>query len=440
MTYNKMSYNSIRIAYCGSGEGLGAGMWDDFLQRAKNSRYNYVLAEFAFDRGANTSMQSKKEDFKKAFSKVDKFGLRLIPLIQMGSCWSDHWKYANDNWGANIQMNRVNGKNNGGYTKFFGCPSFAEDQNGIDKTFQELLVTIKSAYTEASVSYPLEFIHLGHDEPSFYQASLIGGVTYFDKAFHSDQSWETYSLNATYSQADRDFINNRINNFGEKVETAFSTLMVNEIYRRVKQIKLNINDNVKLIIYGDAWDPQMNGPNFQLTYLSKKKYNINGKVTGYDNCFKTTPQIRDLPGLNSNEKKDFKENVILMPWNYSENCVTYWPTDLSKKTWVYNTNNTFKFLRAGGFKFMYLHEIIDGKDTNSYRSSNPPGYPQDRISQAKAFTNTSFNYNDNCLGFGAAAWEWWTNPIPKCYESIEYLYNLNSKKLPVVDFKTDTIN
>jgi hypothetical protein len=167
VTYNLMQYNTIRVAYYGNGEDMGNGLVDEFLQKAKDNKYNYVLAEFAMNRGRNSTILAKKEDFLRAFKKADDFGLRLIPLIQVGSCWSHHWRHAQVNWNTNIKMTRIS-SNIGD----FGCPSFSADTAGFDQTFIEMLKQIRNAHKEAKVKYPLEFIHLGHDEPAFYTRML----------------------------------------------------------------------------------------------------------------------------------------------------------------------------------------------------------------------------------------------------------------------------
>lgn len=41
VTYNAMQYNTIRIAYYGNDEDLGNGLVDEFLQKAKDNKYNY---------------------------------------------------------------------------------------------------------------------------------------------------------------------------------------------------------------------------------------------------------------------------------------------------------------------------------------------------------------------------------------------------------------
>ena len=102
--YNVMKFNSIRIAYYEVGEDIGNGSVDTLLIRAKNAKYNYILAEFKMYRGNYKTLQEKRKEFRNAFKKIDSFGMRMIPLIQLGSCWSSHWLHAKKYWNKNLEI------------------------------------------------------------------------------------------------------------------------------------------------------------------------------------------------------------------------------------------------------------------------------------------------------------------------------------------------
>ena len=393
--YNVMKYNSIRIAHYKEGENIPVG----FLVRAKKAGYNYVLGEFLLHRGNYSSMVEKKDDFKSAFKKVDAQGLRLIPLIQMGSSSAEHWQWAKDNWNPKIEMNRIHGKNKSGKHGNWGMPSLAEDMDGIDASFVELLEIIKQAHSEADVSYPLEFIHLGHDEPAFYKHCLIGGV----KGTYSGE-YVIYDDDRSYSQADRNFINERISS-GDSTSEAFQRLIVDELYRRIGQVHAVWGNKSRIMIYGDAWDPELNGAMEMETYTAETAA--------------MTPGIATLPGLAADQKETFRENVVMIPWNYDGNSTT------GDKD--YNAANTFSYLASNGFKFIYAHEIT--KD-NIYP------YPDERVAQANEYINESRNYQVNCLGFAAVHWSDWEN---RCYDSIEYLADGNAGFIPPKSFQYEDI-
>lgn len=242
---NTMTYNSMRLAYYHRAQNLPS--IPDFLIRAKSNRYNYILGEFRFRNKQHTSdpddlYDRMKNDLKNAFTITNQYGLRLIPLIQMGSCWSRHWELVKAEKNHSIQMNSIkglkgvseNGVINVTQTLYMGCPSFAYEPQGIDKSFKDLLLLIKEAYKESNASYPLEFVHLGHDEPCFYTKCLIG-------CCERDASWNHLNGNRyfkveecqSYSQNDRDDIIARMNNTGCDIATAFQQLLVSQLHRRI---------------------------------------------------------------------------------------------------------------------------------------------------------------------------------------------------------------
>jgi hypothetical protein len=78
------------------------------------------------------------------------------------------------------------------------------------------------------------------------------------------------------------------------------------------------------------------------------------------------------------------------------------------------------------FKFFYVHEITD---------KNTFPYPATRTYQAKDFYTIAKKFKNNCIGYDATAWSGWTTPAPKCFDSIEFLYQLNAADLPSKDYR-----
>jgi hypothetical protein len=287
----------------------------------------------------------------------------------------------------------------------YGLPSLMYDSTGIDKTFCELLKEIKSAHQESNVSYPLEFIHLGHDEPAYWTRLLIGDC----KLGPDPKGWNVVKVLET-CKIDKDFINNYSGSTSEAVQT----MVIKELLRRINQVKYFFKEPMaKILIYGDAWDPQKNGRLEMETWNGSK-------------C-KMIPDIAALPCLNDHHKKYFKENIILMPWNYSI-------TDDPDGDGAYNAPKSFKYFSKNDFKFIYVHEIISCTNKNKYKRSNPSGYPQNRIDQAVDYYNAAKKFKNNCLGYNAIMWGRWQHPAPKCFDSVEYLFKLNENELPPKDY------
>lgn len=293
-------------------------------------------------------------------------------------------------------MTRVIGTNEQG-TRGFGCPSFSYDSTGFDQTFVEFLQQVKAAHSEANVNYPLEFIHLGHDEPAYYTRLLVG-----DCKIGDGSDWSVNSVTEVCA-ADKSFIQN----YSGSKSTAVQELFVTELFRRTEQVKSNLGSNVRVMIYGDIWDPQMNGQrNMELW---------DGTIVN------TTPGIATLPGLTNSQKEQMREKLVILPWNYDKSCDYDGDGE-------YKANETFDYLSSNGFKFIYVHEIT---------ANNIYPYDNNRVAQANEYFNFSRSYKENCLGYGAVHWDGWAYPVPKCFDSMWYLYNLNSKDLPLKDFKND---
>jgi hypothetical protein len=157
----------------------------------------------------------------------------------------------------------------------------------------------------------------------------------------------------------------------------------------MEQVKTSWGDKARIIIYGDMWDSEANDNADLITYLSHA-----GK-TGI------TAEIFSLPGLSGKQRKEFRENVVLMPWNYNGE------SKAGDKD--YDASVTFARLAGNGFRFVYGHEITP---------KNRFPYPPKNKAQAEEYIAQSRNHQSSCLGFAALHWCEWPS---RCFDSIEFL-------------------
>lgn len=420
-TYLFAQLNSIRIAYYHRGENLDSS----FVIRAKKSNYNYILAEFHFSDVSNP-MEKIGSEIERAFEITERSKMRLVPKIQINSGWSSHWKCVRDHDNHEIEMNLIKAHDGNTPVRFtgWGCPSFAPDSNGIDKSFEDLIKTIVLAHDSANVSYPLEFIHLGHDEPAFYAYMHIGGVTPGKHGKNAPGSWYISDKDREYSQKDRDWIKIFLGTekyTDENISLAFQALLVNSLYRKVKTIKKHVS-TTRVIIYADAWDPCMGGINSFLTSFQRKGRNKEYCVAQL--VPDTSTGIATLPGLTEKEKTFFHKNVILSPWNY-DGMRAFAGVHPVKED--YDTYKTFSYFSKNGFKFIYTFELIPKE-----RGWPPAKW---RLRQMNEYINTAKLFKQDCLGYNAAHWGAnWDNPKDKdCFRGMEELYKATQVSSTLLD-------
>ncbi len=406
-------YNSVRVAYNHNGPGIDSG----FVLHAKKFHYNYIIGEYHFRDVSNPTKRIAK-DMKKPFKLVNSLGLQLIPKIQLNSSWSSHWKRVLDNENNTIEMNLVwaHNRSKPPKMKWWGCPSFAPDSFGIDKSFDDLIREIISVYNSCGIDHPLQYVHLGHDEPAFYEYSLFGGIT--PGVHGKDRPGSPYisSSPRMNSKKDRAWIKNFIktNRYTDKnISIALQALFIRSLYTKVKIIKKH-SPHTKVMIYGDAFDPCMGGAN---TFLSSfiKQYSPE-KYCETKFIPDTSTGIAKLPGLSEDEKRFFRENVILLPWNYGGTRAYAGVKPVRED---YNTLKTFSYLKNNGLKFIYTFELIPKS------RSWPPD--KKRLNQMYEFVNTSKQFQKNCLGYNAVHWgaNWDNSKHRDCFRTMEELYKAN---------------
>jgi hypothetical protein len=406
-------YNSVRVAYNYNGPILDSS----FVLYAKKFNYNFIIGEFHFRDVSNPTKRIAR-DMKKPFKLINRLGLQLIPKIQINSSWSSNWKYVYDNENGDIEMNLVWAHNRSRPVdmRWWGCPSFAPDSLGIDKSFEDLIREIISVYDSCGFDYPLKYIHLGHDEPAYYEYLFLGGIIPGEHGEDKPGSPFIARSPRMFSKRDRDWVKNfvKTTKYTDKnISVTFQALFIRSLYTKVRLVK-KYSPHTKVMIYGDVFDPCMGGVN---TFLSSfvKQYNPK-KYCEVQFVPDTSTGIAKLPGLSEEEKRFVRKNVILLPWNYNGKR-TYAGVNPVRED--YNTLKTFSYLKKNGFKFIYTFELIPKE------RSWPPD--KNNLNQMYEFVTTAKLFPKNCLGYNAVHWGAdWDNPKHRnCFKTMEELYKAN---------------
>jgi hypothetical protein len=236
--YNKMAFNTIRAAIWESCDPIPTS----FLKNAKENKFNYIFLSVQNFGNPRTNIWKTKDEvfnaFKDAFVLANTYNIRIIPLIAMGSHWVDWCKQPTNTAIGNSKGWTHMGVPYDNSAKLWvngsqACPAMADEtglDGGIDDIFVEFLTLIKNAHKAANVNYPLEFIHLGHDEPwtnpnPIEDISLCYGITQT-----SDQTFINKLLVAKPPYT---------------INEAFYSLLYSELTRRIEQVQKNINSFIK---------------------------------------------------------------------------------------------------------------------------------------------------------------------------------------------------
>ncbi|MGB7566406.1 MAG: hypothetical protein WBM07_00985 [Chitinivibrionales bacterium] len=433
ITVDKVEVNEeLRVAWWGYGVIQNPPIPANFLSRAQQMGYKYILADVGTPAITAAQIQA-------VFQEVDQYGMRLIPLMTISSHYSSAWCLTFSNIKNFNTFTNYTYDSHGNITGSTPAtmPSFADESDpvkfgdgknaiyGIDYYFvNTFLSNIRTGFNNAASSMNncakigsskfLEFIHLGHDECYYVNGSpflLIGYGERADNAGHLG------------SQTDKDTINTWIlptsskGGKGFSATVAFRALMAQEIYRRQNQVRnLAGMPNTKVMIDADMWDPQYNG---EITWSTWQ-----GSVTLAPNVAGHTNEIIDLPGLSASNIADVQNNVIFVPWMYG---VTW---NFNGTLVNYDANATFGYFMGKNFYTMFFAslDIIEGQVLD-------PELPN-TTTQIEHYLSAYYERKDanikNCLGYVVGEWCGWNPPPADMYaqpwmnNSFEYVWKFQN--------------
>lgn len=384
----QLPHHRVRAAFI-----LAEGMTipSDFLDRARQNGYNYILAHFGFYTfhwSVNGSYNASfVNEMKAAFLAVDAKGMRLIPLFQFGT------KHASEGLrtvNTHISWNIVGTGPCPGKAPV-ACPAtlnfshaFAADPpgtQGVDHTYKQLLTGIKAGFDAAKLRYPLEYVHLGHDEPTsgwgLHPQDTVGTPPH--------RLDDTLILGN--SPVDSLFLASIIgkDTTQAKTEYAFESLLADELSRRVRQADSILGHDVKIMVWGDAYDPQHAGGIPMPQLFNDKRVRTRGAI------------LR-VPASQ-------RPRLVLMPWMYPSLDYPYWQGN------DYNTDSTFEYFKGAGYTFVYAHEVGDSLAVSPWQRL--------QLSEEIA-TAAKPAYRSHNAGFCSVHWRGWTRPPWVNFRSLEY--------------------
>ena len=350
----------------------------------KSLGYNYVVVPLdQTDPGGLPQNQYMTDWLDAAGSQ----GLKVIPYfgLAQGRCNSWGPQFKNSNVQTNWYQSPFSPH------EMLGCHEFAPNKDnagndiGMDLIFNQLLDAFTAAYARATryvdknnVKLPIDYIHIGHDEFAYGWEGVI--------SIGGQQPAKNPPQSETYSKLDRDYIENLMRTKNTSLTQAFQILICNEIYRKLKLVRSHF-PLAKVLLWGDAFDPQHNGGSALKTYYSSEKITL---------C----PGILTLPGLNPAEASEFKARVIFIPWHYNTWAASYAEVLKSQKH-PYSAEVTFDSFKKNGFKFMF-NSAFDGL---VFPRLNGIDWPDTRQAMRNfALASKSSNYSDYCVGYCAATY------------------------------------
>jgi hypothetical protein len=339
-------------------------------------------------------------------------------MVPMSSKWAIHWKILQKYENPNIGMNTITSNDNNpdiigdnpicNYKNNLesvnkGSNSWAYEPDGVDKSIIDVFKAVNDGFNDANVGYILEYIHLEHDEPQFLNWNLMAGV---GAECETAYPYKGNFARGAVSKADVQFIQSLLAR-GYSTGSAYQQLLANELFRRISQVEQVFGSRVKSMIFGESFDDQSwGGVPWWVNFGNSNKMTMSGVI--------------DLPGLNDSQRKKMKERLILVVWNYDGKN----PYVARLIDWLnqadYNSENALNRLTVKGYKFLYLGALENGDDSKQ---------------QINEYASASRNYQNNCLGYYAAAWDvGYTIGSPDGkWNILEYLYSGcgNNKYMPV---------
>lgn len=404
-------FNSVRIVYLPFTE-----VQDPLVNRIKNSNYNYAAIPFPF-RVSNDSVgdgdvyANLRADVCNFIIALYRQNIRLIPIIPMSSRWALQWKilqmYENPAIGMNtITSNEdlpdIIGENpicrfkDSTGTVTHGSNSWAPEPDGVDKSIIDIFSAIRDGFSDANVDYPLEYVHIQHDEPQFLNWLLMAGV---GKECGNTLPYRGNLARGEVSAADVSFISSRLSE-GYPLAKSYQILLANELYRRVIQAEEVFGADVKLLFYAESFDDQSwGGVPWHVTFGDKTTILMHDVIT--------------LPGLDDEQKKIVKKQLYPVLWNYDGKN----PFVDNILEWLYradyDSEAAFKRFASNGYRFLYVGALQNGNDSRQ---------------QIIEYAIAADSFRDNCLGYLAATWAVGYDPAApdKKWDIIEYMPSVQS--------------
>ena len=384
---------------------------DSLLDRIENSGYNYAAVSLVF-RISNASVgdgdiyANLRSDVCTLAVALAARNIRLIPLIPMSSKWALQWKLLQLYENPKIGMNTIVADNDlpvilgdnpiCQYTgrienATMGSNSWAFEPEGVDKSMIDVFTAIRDGFSDADVDFPLEYIHIQHDEPQFLNWLLMAGA---GARCGNASPYRGNFARAEISAADSQYIDSLLHE-GISAEKAYQRLLADELYRRVTQADEVFGPGVNLMFYAESFDDQSWG-------------GVPWRVNLDDTARILMHGVIDLPGLDEQKKKTVKERTVAMVWNFDGkqafvNSLLGWIARTD-----YNSEAVFKRFSDHGFNFMYIGALQNGDASKN---------------QIAEYAAAARIYPDNCLGYYGAAWDVVYDPAdpdPK-WDIIEYL-------------------
>lgn len=405
-------FNSVRIVHFHS-----SLLCDSLMDRIQRSGYNYAAVSFPF-RASNQIVgdgdvyANLQDDVCGIAAALSSRGLRLIPLIPMSSKWALQWRVLQRYENPVIGMNTITsddglpaviGKNplchhaDDPESVNKGSNSWANEPEGVDKSISDVFRAVREGFASAEVDYPLEYLHIQHDEPQFLTWLLMAGVgAECGNAF----PYKGNFARGTVSAADTSFISALLEN-GCSLENAYRRLLADELYRRVTQAEEVFGKKVKLLFYADSFDDQSwGGVPWKVHFGNGEKIWMHGVI--------------DLPGLDESQKKKVREKVIPVLWNYDGKVafvknMFHW---LARAD--YDSDAAFDRFASKGYHFLYAGALQHGNASKK---------------QIREYATAAKEHRDNCLGYYAAAWDVAYDPAApdKKWDVIEYMRSVQNE-------------
>jgi hypothetical protein len=361
-----------------------------YLQRLKKAEYTHIV--IPVHGYSDTSWNHAR--LKKLFLSAGRFGIKCVPQLETyyrGSATSG-W---NGFSGGTVQWN-VAGEDS--------VPSMAPGANGIDDELRVFIGVIRQAFEEAKktpgsgINWDLDYIHLGGGEITTLNT---------DESRHEGTNILLVGDGIeSYSKQDRLELRALKAANGGNAQKAMQEYIARAFYRAAKIVRNTFARSPttpKVLIYADMWDPTMNGKN------AYKSLAFGSRLTSVPLALdkRSDTGMIVLPGFSKEEKNDFHDLVVLMPWKYQIDNPRNVDTVAVPYSLRYLTQTPIG--GSSNFKVIYIAAFSNSwLPIKTGRSWWPHTY-YGNLSYVRASGLPGIR--ENCLGYAAAVFhDWSTNP------------------------------